>query len=83
MASLASDTTSGEVIQNPLISGLTNPGGIAVEGPSAIPEAFSTSWFGLTTAGLLALAQALKARSGRPAMPTAASRASEAVGRLS
>jgi len=66
-------TTSGEVIQNPLISGLTNPGGIAVEGPSTVPEAFSTWWFGLTAAGLLGLAQALKAPSGRPTMPTAAS----------
>lgn len=66
-------TTSGEVIQNPLISGLTNPGGIAVEGPSTVPEAFSTWWFGLIAAGLLGLAQALKARSGRPTMPTAAS----------
>ena len=54
-------TTSGEVIQNPLISGLTNPGGIAVEGPGAVPEAFSTWWFGLTAAGLLALARGRKA----------------------
>jgi hypothetical protein len=50
-------TTSGELIQSPLISGLTNPGGIATEGPSTVPEAFSTWWFGLIAAGLLVLAR--------------------------
>lgn len=50
-------TTSGEVVQNPLISGLTNPGGIAIDGPSTVPEAFSTWWFGLIAAGLLTLAR--------------------------
>ena len=51
-------TTSGEVVQNPLISGLINPGGIAIDGPSTVPEAFSTWWFGLIAAGLLTLARA-------------------------
>jgi LVIVD repeat len=52
--------TSGEVVQNPLISGLITPFGIAVEGPAAVPETFSTWWFGLTAAGLLALARTRK-----------------------
>lgn len=57
-------TTSGELIQNSLISGLTNPFGIAVEGPSTVPEVFSTWWFALVAAGLLALAQTLKSKAG-------------------
>lgn len=53
-------TTSGMLVANPLITGLTNSFGIAVDDSSTVPETLSSLWFGLTTAGLLGFAALLR-----------------------
>lgn len=57
-------TTSGDLVADPLISGLGFPFGIAVDNQATVPETLSALWFGLTTVGLLGLEWLLRAREG-------------------
>jgi hypothetical protein len=51
-------TTSGTLVSNPLIGGLTNgiPIGITVSGGASVPETLSSFWLALTAAALLGVA---------------------------